>query len=209
MCRPAFSRDHSLTAYSHRRFKQQLFMTTKDTMVSSIHDIVNRDRQGGRVDRSVLCGIETCTHTRDHKHSPETCLRLLLHRSIAKNAIDMFLVMGVCDREDLKMLRNDRETEAKIIQGAVAVNEAFITDFEQPFAQHTAAYYRTEANLWIVMDDIASFLIKVWVFFWRGACSCSWLSRSLRPTCYPRNRSQVQMSINEEDERCKAYLPQS
>ncbi len=129
----------------------------------------------------MLCSTQLLAHTHPHitfplhpSFAPTAHTRSLLvylstkHpialcvcRSIAKNAIDMFLVMGVCDRDDLKMLRNDRETEAKVIRGAVAVNDAFREDFERPFATHTAAYYRTFADRWIVVDDIASFLRKV------------------------------------------------
>ena len=90
-----------------------------------------------------------------------TGLPLAWCRSVAKNAIDMFLVMGMCDDASVKMLRNDKDTIARVIRSAAAVNEAFITDFQKPFAHHTEEYYRTFANNWIVMDDISSYLKKV------------------------------------------------
>ena len=90
-----------------------------------------------------------------------TGLPLVWCRSVAKNAIYMFLVMGMCDDASVKMLRNDKDTIARVIRSAAAVNEAFITDFQKPFVHHTEEYYRTLANNWIVMDDISSYLKKV------------------------------------------------
>lgn len=42
----------------------------------------------------------------------------------------MFLVMGVCGREDLKNLRDNRDLERRVIRDAGAIDANFVRDFQ-------------------------------------------------------------------------------
>jgi hypothetical protein len=46
-----FTRKLSLTSFSLRQFKDIVFTPFKDSLVSFIHDLVTRDREGDVVDR--------------------------------------------------------------------------------------------------------------------------------------------------------------
>jgi hypothetical protein len=99
-------------------------------------------------------------------------------RSIAiKNAIDMFLVMGVCDREDLHMLRTGGDVESRVIRSAGSITPAFVDDFQVPIAQHTREYYRNIAQQWVAVDDTPSYCAR------------------------------VKALLDQENERCEACLP--
>jgi hypothetical protein len=80
-----FKRVVSLTSWAHREFKAVVFTTAKEGLVQSVHDVMNRDREGAVVDRSAV-----------------------------KNAIDMFLVMGACDTDAVQNLRNDVDMRRRV-----------------------------------------------------------------------------------------------
>jgi hypothetical protein len=161
-----FKRVVSLTSWAHREFKAVVFTTAKEGLVQSVHDVMNRDREGAVVDRSAV-----------------------------KNAIDMFLVMGACDTDAVQNLRNDvdmrrrvrvlrvpvcpvpwrvvrpiakrpavcvwgdcGERAVQVLQSNMAVDETFIIAFQQPLVEHVCAYYRPVASHAANSLDVASFL---------------------------------------------------
>jgi hypothetical protein len=77
-----------------------------------------------------------------------------------KNAIDMFLVMGVCDRPDLHMLKTGGDVEARVIRDSGSITSAFVDDFQLPIAQHTRDYYRDIAQRWIAVDDVPAYCAR-------------------------------------------------
>jgi hypothetical protein len=154
-----FKRVVSLTSWAYREFKAVVFTTAKEGLVQSVHDVMNRDREGAVVDRSVV-----------------------------KNAIDMFLVMGACDKDDVQNLRNDVDVRRRVrwlcathavlrclstcsvgfgvcacewvqvLHVNMTVDEAFVIAFQQPLVEHVCAYYRPIANFAADRLDVASFL---------------------------------------------------
>jgi len=124
-----FKRPVSLTSWAHRQFKAVVFEKARDMLVESVHDAMNRDREGGVTDRTV-----------------------------AKNAIDMFLLMGVCDTDAVQNLRNDLDMRRRVMHSAMAVNESFIGTFQQPIVAHTITYYHVVANSAMEVLDVPAYL---------------------------------------------------
>jgi cullin 1 len=139
---------YSVTSQCHKNFKSMVFETLKDTLVQAIHSLVIEDRLGMSIDRSV-----------------------------AKAAIDMFLVMGVCGDKDLNLLANDKDTEKRVIASSSAVTQEFVDTFQTPFALHTREFYESKVAAWIADMDMPSYF------------------------------ALAEKKLDEENKRCLAYLP--
>jgi hypothetical protein len=133
-----FKRPVSLTSWAHRQFKAVVFEKARDMLVESVHDAMNRDREGGVTDRTV-----------------------------AKNAIDMFLLMGVCDTDAVQNLRNDLDMRRRVLHSAMAVNESFVVTFQEPIVDRSISYYGAIASSATEVLDVPAYLHLVrsaWVW---------------------------------------------
>lgn len=62
---------------------------------------------------------------------------LVFYRSIAKDAVDLFQVICNCDAAEFAFLKDDKDTERRLVQGSNLDSD---TSFELLFAVRALAY---------------------------------------------------------------------
>ena len=106
------------------------------------------------------------------------CVFFDVGRTVAKNAIQMFVIMSSISGEPYARLINRKDAIHKMVEGSSVVPEEFLTQFQVPFLEHSRVFYGNLA---------------------RGL-----LETGLLVTDYLKH---IQRNLREEDHRCSMYLP--
>ena len=86
-------------------------------------------------------------------------------RATAKSAIDVLLVMYLCNADDLKMLRNDADTENRIIRSPKVPTADFVGEFQVPYVRGVCERYSELALGWLE-GTVPSYFEKVSLVRW-------------------------------------------
>ncbi len=88
----------------------------------------------------------------------------MLYRSMLKQAIDMFLVMGVCEAAEAQFLKDRAAVDVILENKAGLSNPLYEAAFEAPFLDQTLNFYKPLVSIWI-SEPVAVYLRK-------ASCDC-------------------------------------
>lgn len=69
-------------------------------------------------------------------------IRTFLRRPLLKQAVDMFLILGLCELPESAFLTNRAAVDALAATSSSATNSLYLTEFETPFIARAVDYYR-------------------------------------------------------------------
>lgn len=129
-------------------FKRLVFDSKKDKIVNVIQDLINRERNGEHVDRSLLRSVIElfvvmgCVGDLFHLMRTDTTERVSTRKDGHQQLTDMKEVIKYAQRKE------------------AADSETYHQDFEVPFLKNTRHFYAAKAREWLAGDDTPAYLIK-------------------------------------------------
>jgi cullin 1 len=108
-----------------RAFRVEVFDAHKEQLMSMVSQEVNKEREGGTIDRGAI-----------------------------RQVVEMFLTMSVLGAGEGDVYRYvDDMVKLASKKTAATESPSYIADFETPFLQHTREFYERQMAQWIAADD--------------------------------------------------------